>query len=84
MTTNYTGEYYGQANGGNRDTIPAAAIYNLYIGYETAMQNSLFKSFDIGFTMNNVTDRTYIPGGREGAYLVGAGRTSAITASLNF
>lgn len=84
ITTNYTGEYYGQANGGNRDTIPAAAIYNLYVGYETAMQNSLFKSFDIGFTMNNVTDRTYIPGGREGAYLVGAGRTSAITASLNF
>lgn len=85
ITANHTGEYYGAASGGNSERIPSYTLSNLYIGYNGLMpDNSMFKSFDVNFTINNLTDETYISGGQEGAYLLGAARTAAITGSLNF
>lgn len=85
ITANHTGGYYGAASGGNSERIPSYTLSNLYIGYNGLMpDNSMFKSFDVNFTINNLTDETYISGGQEGAYLLGAARTAAITGSLNF
>ncbi len=85
ITANHTGEYYGAASGGNSERIPSYTLSNLYIGYNGLMpDNSMFKSFDVNFTINNLTDETYISGGQEGAYLLGSARTAAITGSLNF
>lgn len=85
ITANHTGSYYGAANGGNSESIPSYTLSNLYIGYNGLMADqSMFKSFDLSFTINNLTNEAYISGGQEGAYLLGATRTAAITGSLNF
>lgn len=89
----YTADYYGAAkraevNGANvwnRDSIPSATIWNAYFGYRHEMTNSdMFRFVDLALTINNATDQTYITGGQEGAYLLGAGRTASFTVSLGF
>lgn len=89
----YTADYYGAAkrteingtNVWNRDSIPSSTIWNAYFGYRHEMSNSdMFRSVDLALTLNNVTDQTYITGGQEGAYLLGAGRTASFTVSLGF
>ncbi len=85
LSASHTSRYYGVANGGNAESIPGYNLANLYIGYNGMMsEGSLFKSFDISFVINNLTDETYITGGQEGAYMLGAARTAAMTGSLNF
>jgi len=90
----YVADYYGAAkhsftaNGGeawNKDTISAHTIFNAYLGYEKDLgAASPFKSVDLALVMNNLTDKSYITGGSEGAYLIGAGRTASFTVSLGF
>lgn len=89
----YTADYYGAAkraevNGANvwnRDSIPSSTIWNAYFGYRHEVANSdMFRFVDLALTLNNVTDQTYITGGQEGAYLLGAGRTASFTVSLGF
>jgi len=90
----YVGSYYGaakhifDANGAevwNRDEIPTNTLFNAYLGYEKALDKSnFFSGIDIAFVINNITDKSYISGGSEGSYLIGAGRTASFTVSLNF
>ncbi|MDP4530356.1 TonB-dependent receptor [Alkalimonas delamerensis] len=90
----YTGSYYGAAKHSfasdgsevwNRDRISGHTIYNAYLGYEQSLgNNGLFQSVDLAFVLNNLTDKSYITGGSEGAYLIGAGRTASFTVSLSF
>ena len=89
----YTAEYYGAAkrtevngvNVWNRDNIPSSTIWHAYVGYRHDTANSdMFRFVDLALTLNNVTNQTYITGGQEGAYLLGAGRTASFTVSLGF
>ena len=90
----YIGDYYGAAkhsftaNGGeawNKDMISARTIFNAYFGYEKDLGvATLFKSVDLALVLNNLTDKNYITGGSEGAYMIGAGRTASFTVSLGF
>ncbi|MEH8016278.1 TonB-dependent receptor [Rheinheimera muenzenbergensis] len=94
ISAKYVGDYYGAAkhsftsNGGeswNKDQIAAHTIFNTYFGYEKDLDAaSLFKSVDLALVLNNLTDKNYITGGSEGAYLIGAGRTASFTVSLGF
>ncbi|WP_019674958.1 TonB-dependent receptor domain-containing protein [Arsukibacterium perlucidum] len=89
----YTADYYGAAkraevngtNVWNRDSIPSSTVWNAYFGYRHEMADSdMFRFVDMALTLNNVTDQTYITGGQEGAYLLGAERTASFTVSLGF
>lgn len=69
----------------NRDELPTHTLLNAYLGYEKSLDNSsFFSGVDLAFVINNLTDKNYITGGSEGAYLIGAGRTASFTVSLNF
>lgn len=90
----YVGSYFGAAkhsfaaNGTevwNNDEIATHTLLNAYLGYEKAFDNSeFFSGIDIALVLNNITDKNYITGGSEGAYLIGPGRTASFTVSLNF
>ena len=89
----YTAEYYGAAGRDeidgviqwNRDPIPAHTIVNAYLGYQYNLAAAaMFNQVDLALTLNNLTDKHYISGGQEGAYLLGAGRTVSFTVSLGF
>jgi len=89
----YTAEYYGAAGRDeidgviqwNRDPIPAHTIVNAYLGYQyNPAAAAMFSQVDLALTLNNLTDKSYISGGQEGAYLLGAGRTVSFTVSLGF
>ncbi|WP_396587429.1 TonB-dependent receptor domain-containing protein [Bermanella sp. R86510] len=84
ISSNWTNSYYGAANGGNTDKIPAYMLTNAYVGRQYDLGEGGLKNLDIGFVINNLTDTNYIAGGQEGAYILGASRTAAITASINF
>lgn len=89
----YTAEYFGAAKRTeinkvavwNRDEIPAHTLLNLYAGYHAEMaQAGLIQTLDLSFIINNLTDKTYLAGGQEGAYLLGAERSASLTISLGF
>ncbi|NRQ43823.1 TonB-dependent receptor [Rheinheimera sp. YQF-2] len=89
----HTAEYYGAAGRDeidgviqwNRDPIPAHTIINAYLGYQYDLAAAaMFNRVDLALTLNNLTDKNYISGGQEGAYLLGAGRTVSFTVSLGF
>ncbi len=94
LSSKYVASYFGAAkhtfaaDGSevwNRDEIPTHTLFNAYLGYEKALDNSnFFSGVDLAFVINNLTDKNYITGGSEGAYLIGAGRTASFTVSLNF
>ncbi|HSG53617.1 MAG TPA: hypothetical protein VLA40_16055, partial [Rheinheimera sp.] len=69
----------------NRDDIPSSVIWNAYIGYQQDFgAGAMFRTADLALTLNNITDKAYISGGQEGAYLLGADRTVSFTVSLGF
>ena len=89
----YTAEYFGAAKRTemnkisiwNRDNIPAHTLLNLYAGYHAEMAQAGFvQTLDLSFVINNLTDKRYIAGGQEGAYLLGAERSASLTLSLGF
>lgn len=89
----YTATYFGAAKRAvinnvaqwNRDEIPAHTLLNLYAGYRVDLaQGSAIQTLDLSFLLNNLTDKAYIAGGQEGAYLLGAERTASFTLSLGF
>jgi len=89
----YTGTYFGAAKRAvinnvaqwNRDEIPAHTLLNLYAGYRVDLaQGSAIQTLDLSLLLNNLTDKEYIAGGQEGAYLLGAERTASFTVSLGF
>jgi iron complex outermembrane recepter protein len=89
----YTGTYFGAAKRAvinnvaqwNRDEIPAYTLLNLYAGYRVDLaQGAAIQTLDLALTFNNLTDKAYIAGGQEGAYLLGAERTASFTVSLGF
>lgn len=89
----YTAEYFGAAKRTeinkvavwNRDEIPAHTLLNLYAGYHAEMaQAGLIQTLDLSFIINNLTDKRYLAGGQEGAYLLGAERSASLTISLGF
>ena len=93
VSAKYTGEYYGAAKRStiddtpvwNRDDIPSSVIWHAYLGYQQDFAaGSMFKTADLAFTLNNLTNQAYISGGQEGAYLLGADRTVSFTVSLGF
>ncbi|WP_333608308.1 TonB-dependent receptor domain-containing protein [Arsukibacterium sp.] len=93
LSAKYTGSYFGAAkrldaaSGSlwNRDSIPAHTIINANFGYHVPLSsNSNFSALEINLVLNNLTNKAYITGGQEGAYLLGAGRSSSLTLSLSF
>lgn len=92
VNAKYTGDYFGAAKHTfigsqdvwNRDLIPAYTNISLYAGYSKDLDSQLLNSLDVNFVINNVTDKEHISGGSEGAYLIGAGRSAALTVSLGF
>lgn len=92
INAKYTGEYFGAAKHTfvgsndvwNRDEIPAYTNISFYAGYSKELTGQLVNSLDVNFVINNVTDKEHISGGSEGAYLIGAGRSAALTVSLGF
>ncbi|HEY9041009.1 MAG TPA: TonB-dependent receptor [Rheinheimera sp.] len=93
ISAKYTGEYYGAAKRStsgdvsvwNRDDIPSSVIWNAYFGYQHDLgNNAMFRSADLALTLNNITDKAYISGGQEGAYLLGADRTVSFSVALSF
>ncbi len=93
INAKYQGEYYGaakhtlvgQTSVWNRDQIDAHTLLDLYFGYQKSLSGDLLiNSLDVALLINNLTDRSYISGGSEGAYLLGAERSITMTVSLGF
>lgn len=93
LSANYTASYFGAAKHTwqgtqevwNRDELPSATLWDLYVGYHKEVGGeTLVKALDLNFVINNLTDKAHLTGGSEGAYLLGAGRSASITASLSF
>lgn len=92
LNAKYTADYFGAAkhtfvgnnNVWNRDKLPAYTNFNLYMGYSKALDGQWMRSLDLNFVINNLTDKNYLSGGTEGAYLIGAGRSATATISLGF
>lgn len=93
INAKYQGEYYGAAKHSfvgktsvwNRDQIEAHTLWDLYFGYQKSLSgDQLINSLDVSLLINNLTDKAYISGGSEGAYLLGAERSISMTVSLGF
>lgn len=93
ISAKYTAEYFGAArraeingvNIWNRDNIPSSTIWHAYLGYQHQLDTAaMFRSADLALIINNLTDKAYISGGQEGAYLLGADRSVSFTVALSF
>ncbi|WP_337841266.1 TonB-dependent receptor [Rheinheimera sp.] len=85
LTARHTASYFGAAMGGNKDELPASTVLDFYVGYSKTLSNSeLFKGLDLALVINNLNDESYLTGGQEGAYFIGAERTASLTLSLDF
>ncbi|MDX3773889.1 TonB-dependent receptor [Chromatiaceae bacterium AAb-1] len=85
LTARHTGSYFGAALGGNKDEIPASTVVDFYAGYQKSLSDTnLFKRLDVAFVVNNLNDESYLAGGQEGAYYIGAERTASFTLTVDF
>jgi len=61
-------------------------LLNLNAGYSATIDNSAFKTIDIAFVVNNVTDENYLATGTGNGqtFFIGAPRTATLTLSTSF
>lgn len=93
ISAKYQGDYFGAAKHSyagnadvwNKDQINSHLLWGAYLGYsKTLSGQQLFNTLDINLVLNNLTDKSHISGGSEGAYLLGAGRSASVSISLGF
>ncbi len=71
---------------GERGIADAYTILNFNAGYNATLDNNVFKTLDINFVVNNVTDEDFLSTGTGNGltYFIGAPRTATITLSTSF
>ncbi|CUS42023.1 MAG: TonB-dependent receptor [Thalassolituus sp.] len=82
LSTKYTGSRYGDF--ANADQLDAYTVVDFSLGYAKKVDGGLFKRAAIDLVINNLLDESYLGGGIEGSYFIGAGRTASATLALDF
>ncbi|MFT5755570.1 MAG: iron complex outermembrane receptor protein [Alteromonadaceae bacterium] len=91
LSAKYTGERnesgsYTESVSGKRFEADAYTVLDLNIGYNVNVNNDMFKSFDIAFVVNNLTDESYVSAGTGNgkSFFIGATRTASVTFTADF
>jgi len=71
---------------GERGEADSYTVYDLNAGYSSTINSELFKSFDIAFVVNNISDTSYLSTGTGNgtSFFIGAPRTATVTFTANF
>lgn len=81
LSTKYVGERYMDT--ANTDLVDAYTVADFYIGTSVDFSADV-KNVDIRFTINNLTDESYLGTVVNGGAWIGAPRTAALNASMTF
>lgn len=90
VSTNYTLEGFRAGLSakytGDRGDAEAYTVLDFNAGYTTSINSNVFKSFDLAFVVNNLTDESYLSTGTGNgtAFFIGAPRTASMTATVSF
>jgi len=91
LSAKYTGKRnetgsYTQSVSGERFEADDYTVVDLNIGYGTSINSSVFKSFDLAFVVNNLTDKSYVSTGTGNGktFFIGAPRTASLTFTADF
>ncbi|MFT7008401.1 MAG: iron complex outermembrane receptor protein [Colwellia sp.] len=90
LSTNYTLENFRAGLSakytGERGDADSYTIIDFNAGYSAAIDSNFFKSFDLAFVVNNLTDESFLSTGTGNgtAFFIGAPRTASMTFSVNF
>jgi iron complex outermembrane receptor protein len=77
---------YTESVAGERFEADAYTVLDLNIGYNVNVNSDMFKSFNIAFVVNNLTDESYLSTGTGSGktFFIGATRTASLTFSADF
>jgi len=88
LSAKYTGERNkeGSYTIGNRFAADAYTVLDFNMGYTGNFDSNVFKSFDVAFVVNNLTDKSYVSAGTGSGktFFIGAPRTASVTFTANF
>lgn len=90
LSTNYTLENFRAGLSakytGERGDAQAYTIVDFNAGYSAAIDSNVFKSFDLAFVVNNLTDESYLSTGTGNgtSFFIGAPRTASMTFTVSF
>jgi len=90
LSTNYTFENFRAGLSakytGERGDADSYTTVDFNAGYSVAIDSNVFKSFDLAFVVNNLTDKDYLSTGTGNGetFFIGAPRTASMTFTVNF
>jgi iron complex outermembrane receptor protein len=90
LSTNYTLESFRAGLSakytGERGDADSYTILDFNAGYSAVIDSNVFKSFDLAFVVNNLTDESFLSTGTGNGttFFIGAPRTASMTFSVNF
>jgi iron complex outermembrane receptor protein len=90
LSTNYTHENFRAGLSakytGERGDADAYTVVDFNAGYSASIDSNVFKSFDLAFVVNNLTDESYLSTGTGNgtSFFIGAPRTASMTFTVDF
>lgn len=90
LSTNYTLENFRAGLSakytGERGDADSYTILDFNVGYSATIDSNVFKSFDLAFVVNNLTDENYLSTGTGNgtSFFIGAPRTASMTFTVSF
>jgi iron complex outermembrane receptor protein len=90
LSTNYTHENIRAGLSakytGERGDADAYTVIDFNAGYSVSIDSNAFKSFDLAFVVNNLTDESYLSTGTGNgtSFFIGAPRTASMTFTVDF
>jgi iron complex outermembrane receptor protein len=90
LSTNYTLESFrlglSAKYTGERGDADSYTVVDFNAGYGANIDSNVFKSFDLAFVVNNLTDESFLSTGTGNgtAFFIGAPRTASMTLSVSF
>lgn len=90
FSTNYTFEKFRAGLSakytGERGVADSYSVLDFNAGYNSTLNNNIFKSFDVAFVVNNLTDESYLSTGTGNgtSFFIGAPRTASMTVTVSF
>jgi len=90
FSTNYTFEKFRAGLSakytGERGVADSYTVLDFNAGYNSTLNNNIFKSFDVAFVVNNLTDESYLSTGTGNgtSFFIGAPRTASMTVTVSF
>jgi iron complex outermembrane receptor protein len=90
LSTNYTLESFrlglSAKYTGERGDADSYTVVDFNAGYGANIESNVFKSFDLAFVVNNLTDESFLSTGTGNgtAFFIGAPRTASMTLSVSF